>query len=62
MATADGHEKINRKIGSSSQNEYPACDTPIQMFDAIATSQIPTNAVVAVVMDEGLAPETSLRF
>src|SRR5262245_31877287 len=31
IATADGHKKINRKIGSSSRNEYPAWDTPIHM-------------------------------
>src|ERR687892_1416357 len=34
MATADGNKRINRKIGSSSRNEYPACDTPIHMFAA----------------------------
>jgi hypothetical protein len=54
MATADGNKKINRKIGSSSRNEYPACDTPIHMFAAAATNQMTTNATVAVIIDEVL--------
>src|ERR671925_864917 len=54
-ATADGNKKINRKIGSSSRNEYPACDTPIHMFAAAATNQMTTNATVAVIIDEVLA-------
>jgi hypothetical protein len=53
-ATADGNKKINRKIGSSSRNEYPACDTPIHMFAAAATNQMTTNATVAVIIDEVL--------
>jgi hypothetical protein len=52
MANADGNKKINRKIGSSSPNEYPACDTPIHMFAAAATNQRTTNAAVAVIIDE----------
>jgi hypothetical protein len=55
IATADGNEKINRKIGSSSRNEYPACDTPIHMFAAAATNQMTTNATVAVIIDEVFA-------
>jgi hypothetical protein len=52
MATADGIKTINRKIGNSSGNEYPACDTPIHMFAAAATNQVTTNATVAVIIDE----------
>src|SRR5919108_5461349 len=59
MATADGNTKITRKIGSSSRNEYPACDTPIHMFAAAATNQLTTNATVAVIIDEVLAPARS---
>src|SRR5262245_58556543 len=54
MATADGNKKINRKIGSSSRNEYPACDTSIHMFAAAAINQMTTNAPVAVIIDEVL--------
>jgi hypothetical protein len=59
-ATADGNKKINRKIGSSSRNEYPACDTPTHMFAAAATHQRTTNATVAVIIDEVLELARSL--
>jgi len=51
MATAEGNKKINRKIGSSSRNEHPACDTPIHMFAAAATNHMTTNTTVAVIID-----------
>jgi hypothetical protein len=46
-AAAAGNKKINKKIGSSSLKEYPACATPIHMLAAATTNQIARKTLMA---------------